>query len=70
MARIKKTKDSWHRLTVKGDNRGELLVVRGGRRAYLWIGNRPEESSPYCVTFSGSLTLRKLAYAILAEVGK
>ena len=74
MARIRKTKKSYHRLTVEGDRKtGELILVRGGRYAYLWVGDGRDENPTNpraCVTFCGSLTLRKLAYAILAEVGK
>lgn len=74
MARIKKTNESWHSLTVEGDRkRGELIIVRGGRNAYLWIGDARDENTDHpreCVTISGGATLRKLARAILAEVGK
>lgn len=42
----------------------EINLVRGGRRAYLWIGNSDE-----CLAhFSGPQALRALARAILAEV--
>lgn len=54
-----------HVITLAGDmNRGELLLVKGGRNAYLWVGDRD-----VVITFSGPSTLRKLATAILNEVG-
>jgi hypothetical protein len=66
MARIRKTQDKDnHILEIIGDrDEGRLFLVRGGKRAYLWAG----EAS--LVTVSGVVTLRKLAQAILAEVGK
>ena len=56
-----------HRIAIRGDHGGEVDVVKGGpRRAYLWSGH-PEGR---VVTISGEKTLRKLALAILAEVGR
>ena len=42
---------------------GTLSLVKGGKRAYLWIDNGR------VATFAGAGALRKLAHAILAEVG-
>lgn len=47
-----------------------LILVEGGRRAYLWIGNDAEGNEFCFATVSGAAKLRKLAKAILAEVGK
>jgi hypothetical protein len=68
MARIIRTKDKDHRLTISADHGdgGQVLVVRGGGEAYLWAG-RP---TGHVITVSGVTVLRKLARAILAEVGK
>ena len=43
-------------------------LITGGKRAYLWVGS---DAAPYeCYgTLSGAASLRKLARAILAEVG-
>lgn len=42
-----------------------VSLVKGGRLAYLWVG----DSTDGCyATLSGSRTLRKLAQAILDEV--
>lgn len=63
--------ESHHRARValrEADNYGptEAILVRGGKRAYLWFGFRDRA----CIgTLSGPATLRKLAKAILAEVG-
>ena len=48
---------------------GEIVLIRGGRQAYLWAG--PTAGSPRMdvYTLSGEKTLRALAYAILGEVG-
>lgn len=46
----------------------EIGLVRGGKLAYLWIGNA--DSPTFCfATLSGATNLRKLAKAILREVG-
>ena len=42
----------------------EILVVKGGRRAYVWVGG--DENQVLIV--QGAATLRKLARAILREV--
>lgn len=45
---------------------GKVEVVPGGKRMYLWIGHKDGA----CVALaSGPARLRKLAKAILAEVG-
>jgi hypothetical protein len=50
----------------------EITLVRGGKKhAYLWVGyhnDSPEQGDIY--TFRGASSLRKLAYAILKEVGE
>jgi hypothetical protein len=46
---------------------GELNFVRGGARAYLWIGAQDgHQGTTY--TVSGVVALRKLAQAILKEL--
>ncbi len=46
----------------------QIDLVCGGELAYLWIGN--SESPMFCYgTLSGAANLRKLAKAILLEVG-
>lgn len=67
MARVKKPADSWHRIRVRNDdNDGELLLVKGGRRAYLWVGKDVPENGN--LVFSGKVALRRLAKEILREV--
>jgi len=69
MARIAKNED-WrqHRLAIRTDrDEGRVVLVRGGRLAYLWAGRKEGGG---CVTVSGRAVLRKLANEILAEVGK
>ena len=45
----------------------EISLVRGGKAAYLWIGNA--EKPMFCYgTLSGASDLRKLAKAILREI--
>ena len=47
----------------------EISLVRGGELAYLWIGN--SDNPQFCYgTLSGATNLRKLAKAILREVGE
>lgn len=43
----------------------ELLVIPGGKRAYLWIG---VAGGPCFATLSGQKTLACLAHAILDQV--
>jgi hypothetical protein len=61
MARIIKSQESFHLLTIRSDrNDGELLLI-GGHRPYLWAGNA---GGPVTLV-SGNKTLRMLAKAIL-----
>lgn len=47
----------------------EIGLVRGGKLAYLWVGNA--ESPMFCyATLSGEGNLRKLAVAILRELDR
>lgn len=57
-----------HRLQAKGDdkNRDYVIEVIGGGNPYLWIGSN---SGSATMTVSGKKTLRRLARAILDEVG-
>jgi hypothetical protein len=72
MARIAKLKDAKnHVLEIWGDKHDgitndEVRLVGGKRRAYLWAYS-PRGG---CITISGRKVLRKLAEAILNEVGK
>jgi len=54
------------------DGNDEVILVGGGRRAYLWVGENdeaPPTSTPRTTrTFSGAEGLRALARAILREV--
>jgi hypothetical protein len=43
-----------------------IEVVPSGRQTYLWVGT---EDGPCYMTVSGPATLRRLAWAILDEVG-
>ena len=46
----------------------QITLVRGGELAYLWVGN--SDKPMFCFgTLSGEDNLRKLAKAILREVG-
>ena len=47
---------------------GEVILVRGGKRAYLWFEGDLAETSNVG-SLSGAATLRRLARAILKEVG-
>jgi hypothetical protein len=70
MARIAEPENSWHLIRIISDHKdGEVLLVRGKKLAYLWVGKNPG-AEPGCVTIGGVKTLRKLARAILDEVGK
>jgi hypothetical protein len=69
MARQVKNADKWHTFTMHQPIAGrtaELMLVGYGKRSYLWAGNIGGKECSY---FSGTATLRKLAYAILKEVG-
>lgn len=45
-----------------------LKLIRGGPRAYLWVGTSPEDA--YLASFGGENRLRGLALAILAQLDK
>ena len=46
----------------------KMILVKGGKKSsYLWVGG---ENGPCYATLSGQVALRKLAKAILAEVGE
>ena len=61
MARIMKSEEKHHARRVRSDKgESEMLLVAGGKRAYLWTS---------AGTYSGVVTLRTLAYDILREVG-
>ena len=75
MARRVKPQQKHQAFRAVGDRRrapiprGELTVIKGGKRSYLWIGpERDDRGNIY--TFSGPATLRALAYAILEQVGE
>ena len=72
MARIKRTKEKYHRFNISTDrNEGEVILVRGGKngiRAYLWAGRNTGQETG-CVTVSGRSVLIRLAKTILAECG-
>lgn len=59
--------NSWDKITARGDfHRDDRIVLVGsGKRSYLWIN----QGGQVRVTLSGPATLRRLAKAILAEVG-
>ncbi len=61
-----------HQLQIRTDKGHTLLLVKGGKRAYLWIGGNPaRRRCEECFTVvSGPKTLRALAEAILDEVGQ
>lgn len=72
MARVVKTpKERNVRIRLLADTltwqpRGEVVLVPGRARAYLWIG--PCEGHATVYTVSGVVALRKLAQAILMEL--
>jgi hypothetical protein len=43
-----------------------IVLVKGGRRAYLWIGETKTDS--HLATFAGPQALRMLAESILQEI--
>jgi len=69
MSRIRKAVEDHHAIVLGSDigDEGEMMLVKGGRMAYLWVG--PERGRDGIYTFSGAVALRKLAKAILEEVG-
>lgn len=65
MAKLLKPTKTYHRLYIKADGDGSLTLVGGKKLAYFGV-NAPKG---YAI-FSGAATLRKLAQAILDEVGE
>lgn len=61
MARIVKNQEKWHKLTVKDNYGGDLVVMGGGRNTQISIWCAKENFA----YFHGRKTLRTLAYAIL-----
>ena len=47
-----------------------VSLISGGKQSYLWIGNDVQGDMHCYMTLSGPVTLRKLAKAILREVGE
>lgn len=65
MARFVQPVEKHHSLKLRSDgNKGEILLVGGGRGSYLWAG----QDDGACVTFSGPQILRRLAKEILKHV--
>lgn len=65
MARALKPQSSHHKICIREDfNAGEIILVSGRRRAYLWVG----QINGAIYVFSGPQTLRSLAKAILKEI--
>lgn len=63
-----KTESKVHRFRAIDDCKdGEIVLVSGKKQAYLWVKVNAEHG---VVTFTGAATLRKLAKAILQEVGQ
>jgi hypothetical protein len=50
-------------------DRAIIEIVPGGKLAYLWIGNGPTNDGACFGTVTGAAQLRRLAKAILKEVG-
>lgn len=68
-AKFAKPEHDHHAVRLLSDGqRGELLVVRRGRHAYVWAGVIANGHLAGVVTFSGQQTLRKLARLILKNV--
>lgn len=65
MARIVKNQARHHRITLEERAYAELVLVRGGRNAYLWLRGLHDEGIGI---ITGQVALRKLAHAILREV--
>jgi hypothetical protein len=63
-------KQKHHAYNMTGSEGHQVILIKGGNRAYLWANNNKESTGVHfspCV-FSGAKRLRKLAYAILREV--
>ncbi len=66
---VKQVKNTHPHHVFTAHERGhELLLVGGGRNAYLWVGPRDGGIGGTIYTFVGQQTLRALARAILREV--
>lgn len=67
MARLVKPQEKYHHARMRNDSStGEILLIGRGRNAYLWAGT----DNGYGITiYSGRITLRKFAKAILEAVG-
>jgi hypothetical protein len=61
MARIVKNQEKWHKLTVKDEYGGEMILMGTGRSAQLSIWAKKDNFA----YMSGPKTLRALAHAIL-----
>jgi hypothetical protein len=75
MTRQIKNEESWHKFTMRTHHTDgaltELVLTGSGKAAYIWIGVKENEDANWNSGYvSGRKTLRKLAYAILKEVGK
>jgi hypothetical protein len=67
VSRVSKGKFDHHVLKLSASiGPSEITLVRGGKRAYLYVAQI--EPPAFCA-FSGEVALRKLAHAILKEVG-
>lgn len=63
--RVRKPEEKHHAFRAT-EHTCEILLVRGGRHSYLWVGEESAGSRVY--TFTGQQGLRALARAILREV--
>lgn len=53
----------------RNPNQPIISLVEDKQRSYLWIGNNADGDKMCFATLAGPATLRKLAKAILAQVG-
>ena len=68
MSKLVKPQNAHHIAILRCDgNDGEMLLVKGGRRAHLWCAPDPDGQSPV-LTFSGQQSLRAFARMILREI--
>jgi hypothetical protein len=69
VARLKKNKDPWHRITIKDRDGAELVLMGHGRYTQLsiWCDKRPDFGRDGFAYFTGEKALRELAKAILAK---
>lgn len=59
--------ESWDAIRFSEDGH-DIALVKGGKRAYIWIGSRHAPGANSIYTFCGPKPLRKLAKAILKEI--